>query len=47
MEETPWSRPSMDDLKHVLESFGNTDAVNVRCGPPGAVRSRRSKDIAR
>jgi len=30
MSENPWSRPSMEDLRQVLESIGKTDAPNHR-----------------
>ena len=52
MEETPWSRPSIEDLKHVLESFGNSDAVNVRevdrleLSVPAEIKTSRGNTIA-
>ena len=30
MSVDPWSRPTLDDLKHVLESIGKSDAENNR-----------------
>ena len=52
MEETPWSRPTMDDLKHVLESFGNSNAENLRevdrleLSVPAEVKTARGNTIS-
>ncbi|QDT96649.1 hypothetical protein V202x_36240 [Gimesia aquarii] len=52
MEQTPWSRPTMDDLKQVLESFGNSEAVNVRdvdrleLSVPAEVKTLRGNTIS-
>ncbi len=53
MEKTPWSRPTMDDLKQVLESFGNSETVNdlrdvdrLELSVPAEVKTLRGNTIS-
>lgn len=52
MAQDPWSRPTVDDLRRVLESIGKNNSSNVRTNErlelsvPAEVRTARGNTIA-
>lgn len=54
MSQDPWSRPTIEDLRHVLESIGKPepDVANLReherleLSVPAEIRTRRGNTIA-
>jgi PilZ domain len=52
MTQDPWSRPTIDDLRRVLESIGKPNTSNVRSNErlelsvPAEVRTHRGNTIA-
>lgn len=52
MIQDPWSRPTIDDLRRVLESIGKPDYSNVRTNErlelsvPAEVRTSRGNTIS-
>ncbi|MCA9083947.1 MAG: PilZ domain-containing protein [Planctomycetaceae bacterium] len=52
MTQDPWSRPTLDDLRQVLESIGKSDAPNIRTNErlelsvPAEVKTGRGNTIS-
>ena len=52
MTQDPWSRPTIDDLRRVLESIGKPSTTNVRTNErlelsvPAEIRTSRGSSIA-
>ena len=52
MTQDPWSRPTIDDLRRVLESIGKPDVANLRTNErlelsvPAELRTPRGNSIA-
>ncbi len=52
MTQDPWSRPTIDDLRHVLESIGKTNVSNVRTNErlelsvPAEIKTPRGNTIS-
>jgi hypothetical protein len=52
MTQDPWSRPTIDDLRRVLESIGKPDVSNVRANErlelsvPAEIKTQRGNTIA-
>lgn len=52
MAQDPWSRPTIDDLRRVLESIGKPNVANVRANErlelsvPAEIKTQRGNTIA-
>ena len=52
MTKDPWSRPSLEDLKDVLESIGKPDVTNLRTNErlelsvPAEIKTQRGNTIS-
>ncbi|MDG2129415.1 MAG: PilZ domain-containing protein [Fuerstiella sp.] len=52
MTQDPWSRPSLEDLKDVLESIGKPDVTNLRTNErlelsvPAEIKTQRGNTIS-
>jgi hypothetical protein len=52
MKTDPWSRPTLDDLKHVLESIGKSEALHERSSErlelsvPAEIRTSRGNTVS-
>jgi hypothetical protein len=52
MTQDPWSRPSLEDLKEVLESIGKPDVTNLRTNErlelsvPAEIKTQRGNTIS-
>ena len=52
MSQDPWSRPTMEDLRHVLESIGKPDCTNLRANErlelsvPAEIKTPRGNTIS-
>ena len=52
MTQDPWSRPTLDDLKDVLESIGKPDVTNLRTNErlelsvPAEIKTQRGNTIS-
>lgn len=52
MSQDPWSRPSLEDLRHVLESIGKSNGSNLRTNErlelsvPAEIKTRRGNTIS-
>jgi hypothetical protein len=52
MTQDPWSRPTIDDLRRVLESIGKPDVSNLRANErlelsvPAEIKTQRGNTIA-
>ncbi|HAD57839.1 MAG TPA: PilZ domain-containing protein, partial [Planctomycetaceae bacterium] len=52
MSQDPWSRPSLDDLRRVLESIGKPNVSNLRVherlelSVPAEIRTGRGNTVA-
>lgn len=52
MTQDPWSRPTLEDLKNVLESIGKPDVTNLRTNErlelsvPAEIKTQRGNTIS-
>lgn len=52
MDKDPWSRPTIEDLRHVLESIGKPDVSNLRTNErlelsvPAEIKTPRGNTIS-
>ena len=52
MAQDPWSRPTIEDLRHVLESIGKPDVANLRTNErlelsvPAEIKTQRGNTIS-
>jgi hypothetical protein len=52
MTQDPWSRPTLDDLKDVLESIGKPDVTNLRTNErlqlsvPAEIKTQRGNTVS-
>ena len=52
MSQDPWSRPTLEDLKDVLESIGKPDVTNIRTNErlqlsvPAEIKTQRGNTVS-